>query len=85
MKIGGPNHTNFNPYKQQLEKQANVKKSNQRSDKLQISEEALKLHGKEPNDKRAAKVQEIKQQVAAGEYKIDIEKTSQKMLDFWGR
>ena len=86
MKINGPNHTNFNPYKQQLEKHANLKKASNRSDALEISKEALKLQeNNRPDEARKAKVQEIKQQVQSGEYKINFEKTAEKMIDFWRR
>ncbi|MCM3740230.1 flagellar biosynthesis anti-sigma factor FlgM [Oceanobacillus luteolus] len=86
MKINGPNHLNLNPYRQQMQKQMDVKKAENRSDELQISKEAFKLQGKDkPHEKRAAVVQEIKQQIATGEYKVDVEKTAQKMMDFWSK
>ncbi|WP_405100351.1 flagellar biosynthesis anti-sigma factor FlgM [Oceanobacillus sp. FSL H7-0719] len=84
MKINGPNQVNFNPYKQHLQKQADIKKAASKSDELQISKEALKLQEKEkPAEKRAAHIEQIKQAVDSGEYKVDIEKTAQKMIDFW--
>ncbi|MHA6252370.1 flagellar biosynthesis anti-sigma factor FlgM [Oceanobacillus sp. CAU 1775] len=84
MKINGPNQTNFNPYKQQIQKQVDLKKSSHKSDELQISKEALKLQeNKPPLAKRAAYVEEIKQQVDSGQYKVDYEQTAQKMIDFW--
>jgi negative regulator of flagellin synthesis FlgM len=86
MKINGPNHMNFNPYKQQMEKPAESKKGAERSDALEISKEALKLQeNQQPNKQRAEVVQEIKQQVETGEYKVDIERTAQKMIHFWRR
>ena len=84
MKINGPNQMNFNPYKQHLQKQADVKKITSKSDELQISKEALKLQEKEkPAEKRAAYVNQIKEAVESGEYKLQIEQTAQKMIDFW--
>ncbi|MCF3943439.1 flagellar biosynthesis anti-sigma factor FlgM [Oceanobacillus alkalisoli] len=84
MKINRFNQLNFNPYKQQLQKQTEMKKAAKRSDELQISKEALKLQEKDqPNNKRAEKVQEIKKQIENGEYKMNHEVTAQKMLDFW--
>ncbi|MCG5104028.1 flagellar biosynthesis anti-sigma factor FlgM [Oceanobacillus alkalisoli] len=84
MKINRSNQLNFNPYKQQLQKQTEMKKAAKRSDELQISKEALKLQEKDqPNNKRAEKVQEIKKQIENGEYKMNHEVTAQKMLDFW--
>lgn len=84
MKINGANQVNFNPYKQHLQKQADMKKSASKSDEIQISQEALKLQEKEkPAEKRAAYVEQIKQEVESGEYKIDVEKTARKMINFW--
>lgn len=84
MKINGANHTNFNLYKQQLQKQSAMKQKGNRSDELQISDEAMKLQEQgKTNESRNKTVQKIKQQVADGEYKIDYEKTAQKMIDFW--
>lgn len=84
MKINRPNQLNFNPYKQQLQKQAEMKKAAKRADELQISKEALKLQEKgQPNNNRAEKVQEIKQLIENGEYKVDHEVAAQKMIDFW--
>ncbi|WP_156855613.1 flagellar biosynthesis anti-sigma factor FlgM [Oceanobacillus sp. AG] len=84
MKINRPNQLNFNPYKQQLQKQTEMKKTAKRSDELQISKEALKLQEKgQPNNNRSKKVQEIKQQIENGEYKVDHEVAAQKMFEFW--
>jgi len=86
MKIDRSNQVNFNPYKQQIQKQMDMKKAENKSDELQISKEALKLQEKiKPNENREAYVQEIKQAVDTGEYKVDIEKTAQKMIDFWSK
>lgn len=84
MKINGQNHVNFNPYKQQLQKQAELKKPSNKSDELQISKEAMQLQEKDkPSEKRAAYVQEIKRAVDSGQYQVDVEQTAQKMIDFW--
>ena len=86
MKIDRSNQVNFNPYKQQIQKQMDMKKAENKSDELQISKEALKLQEKiKPNENREAYVQEIKQAVDNGEYKVDIEKTAQKMIEFWSK
>lgn len=86
MRINGPNHLNFNPYKQQMEKHDQMKKTSNRSDELEISKEAMKLQeNNQPNEARTNRVQEIKQQVANGEYKVNVEETAQKMIDFWRR
>ncbi|WP_249871321.1 flagellar biosynthesis anti-sigma factor FlgM [Oceanobacillus saliphilus] len=86
MKINGTNHTNFNPYKQQIQKQAEVKKDIQSKDQIEISSEAKQLQENEKtSEKRATHVQEIKQAVESGNYKVNPEKTAQKMLDFWSK
>lgn len=86
MKINGPNQTNFNPYKNQIQKQNEVKKEINKKDQIEISSHAKQLQENEkPNAKRAAYVQEIKNAVEAGEYKINHEKTAQKMIDFWSK
>ncbi|RLL47123.1 flagellar biosynthesis anti-sigma factor FlgM [Oceanobacillus piezotolerans] len=84
MKINGPNPTNFNPYKKIMEKQAAQQKEMKKQDQVEISEQAKQLQETDkPNAKRAAYVQEIKQAIQSGEYKVNAEKTAQKMIDFW--
>lgn len=86
MKIHGPNQTNFNPYKSHMQKQAEVKKELNKEDQLEISSQAKQLQeSKKPNAKRAAYVQEIKNAVEAGEYKVNPEKTAEKMIAFWSK
>ena len=86
MKIDRANQVNFNPYKQQIQKQAEMEKAENKSDELQISKEALKLQEKiKPNETREAYVQEIKQAVDNGQYKVNVEKTAQKMIEFWSK
>lgn len=84
MKIQGPNHTNFNPYKNQIQKQADANKEINQKDQLQISNQAKELQGNaKPSAERAAYVKEIKNAVDAGEYKVNHEKTASKMISFW--
>ncbi|SEA39371.1 negative regulator of flagellin synthesis FlgM [Thalassobacillus cyri] len=84
MKINGPNHTNLNPYQKQLNKQTEIKKAFQQEDKLEISHQAKNLQeNARPDAAREKKVAEIKQAVDQGEYKINAEKTAQKMIQFW--
>jgi negative regulator of flagellin synthesis FlgM len=86
MKINGPNQANFNPYKNQIQKQIEYKKALKPEDQLEISSQALKLQeNTKVNAKREAYVQEIKNRVEAGQYEINYEKTAQKMIDFWSR
>lgn len=86
MKINGPNQANFNPYKNQIQRQAEYKKALKQHDQLEISSQALKLQeNTKSNAKREAYVQEIKNRIETGEYEINYEKTAQKMIDFWSR
>lgn len=86
MKINGSNQTNFNPYKNQIQKQAEIKNDANKKDQIEISSAAKQLQESEKsNAKRASYVQEIKNQVESGEYKVNHEKTAQKMIDFWSR
>lgn len=86
MKIQGPNHTNFNPYKNHIQKQTSEKKDVNRQDQLQISTQAKKLQGNDlSSSKRATYVQEIKNAVDSGDYKVNPDKTAQKMIEFWNK
>ncbi|WP_042222441.1 flagellar biosynthesis anti-sigma factor FlgM [Oceanobacillus manasiensis] len=83
MKINGPNQTNFNPYKSHLQKHTEIKKET-KQDQLEISNQAKQLQeGGKTSPERAEYIQNIKKAVDAGEYKVDAEKTAQKMIDFW--
>ncbi|MEN2768731.1 flagellar biosynthesis anti-sigma factor FlgM [Ornithinibacillus xuwenensis] len=86
MKVNGPNQTNFNPYKNQIQKQTDYKKNVQQQDQLEISTQAMQLQeNTKVNAKREAYVQEIKNLVESGQYEIDFEKTAKKMIDFWSK
>ncbi|GGB55301.1 flagellar biosynthesis anti-sigma factor FlgM [Virgibacillus dakarensis] len=86
MKIHGPNQTNFNPYKNHIQKQAEYKKDRNQSDQLEISKQAKQLQeNSQPNAERAKYVQDIKQAVESGEYQVNPEKTAQKMIAFWSK
>ncbi|MFC4557528.1 flagellar biosynthesis anti-sigma factor FlgM [Virgibacillus kekensis] len=86
MKINGPNQSNFNPYKNQIQKQSEYAKDVNRKDQLEISSQAKQLlESEKPGAKRAAYVQQIKEAVDAGEYKVNHEKTAQKIIDFWSK
>ncbi|MEC5422862.1 flagellar biosynthesis anti-sigma factor FlgM [Virgibacillus sp. C22-A2] len=84
MKIHGPNQTNFNPYKNQVQKQVDHKKEVNKTDQIEISSQAKHLQGKDnPSAKRAEYIQEIKNAVDSGNYKVNPEKTAEKMIEFW--
>lgn len=86
VKINGPHHTNFNPYKNQLKAQENIKKETTSKDQLEISKQAKQLQETEkPDPKRATYVQEIKKAYESGEYQVDLKQTVQKMINFWSK
>ena len=84
MRIQGP-HPSINMYKQ-LQQQKITKSNPQQKDQLNISNTAKKMQqNKLPEAKRAEYVQEIKNLVQSGEYKIDDDKLAQKMISFWSK
>lgn len=83
MKIQGPNPY-LNAYKQTPHKNTSPNKTASMKDKVNISSEAMKMHGtKQQETERTAYVNEIKESIKSGEYKIDHEQLAQKMIDFW--
>ena len=86
MKIQGPNQTNFNPYKNQIHKQSKGITGGAKEDQLQISSQAKKMLEKnQPSTERAAHVNQIKEAVASGNYKVDFKTTANKMIDFFSK
>jgi len=84
LKIHGPNQTNINPYKHQAHKLDKIKNEVEREDRIEISNQAKHLQQKnKATIKREKQVDEIKQAVQSGDYKINYEKTAKKMIDFW--
>lgn len=84
MKINGTNHTNFNPYKNIVQKQNEIKDSIQKADKLQISNEAKSMLEKhQPNNDRVQHIKNLKEAIQSGQYEVNFEKTADKMIDFW--
>lgn len=83
MKIHGTNRSHINPYYEQQQKVRQSEKK-QTKDQLEISDAAKKL---QQNDQivntRQSYVQEIKQQIELGEYKIQYDQTSKKLIDFF--
>lgn len=82
MKIQGPNPY-LNIYKANQRPVKTNKNEKNKDDQLKISDEALQLLQGGKNVERQQKVSEIKTLVQSGEYKIDYEKTAEKLLKFW--
>lgn len=83
MKINGPNPTNFNPYKQSIQPKTEPKSEGNKKDQIEISSKAKQLQEGASDPKRAAYLEELKKKIDAGEYNVDVDKTAQKMMDFW--
>ena len=82
MKIQGPNPF-INKYRNQQQKQV-VHNTKSKNDELKISAKAKKLHQNDSTSiERSKYVADIKKRIQSGEYKIDYDKTAQKMIDFW--
>jgi len=86
MKIHGPNQTNFNPYKNHMQKQTEYMKDFQKKDQLEISAQAKKLLADTgPNTNRVKDVEEIKQAIDKGTYRVNHEQAAEKMIQFWSK
>ncbi|QDP41284.1 flagellar biosynthesis anti-sigma factor FlgM [Radiobacillus deserti] len=84
MKIQGPNHSNFNPYTKQIQRQQEIRKEIAKEDKVQISNQAKQLQeNTKPDPARLEKIEQLKQAVEAGSYQVDAKETAKKMLNFW--
>ncbi|MFC0299972.1 flagellar biosynthesis anti-sigma factor FlgM [Virgibacillus soli] len=84
MKIQGPNQTNFNPYKNIQKKLTQQSAGISKNDQLEISDMAKKLQDQgNIQTERKERIEKIKQAIDANEYKVNYEKTAQKMVDFW--
>lgn len=86
MKIHGSNMMHIHKYKNQAFKNTVSNEKNNQSDKLNISEKAKQLQESGKMDvKRSNYIQQIKQSVESGEYKVHPERTAQKMIEFWSK
>lgn len=87
MRIQGTNHvTGTNPYNKNQAKTNLASKSTKQTDQLTISAEAKALL-EEVNSKyhleRQAKVEQLKEKIASGNYKIEADKIADKLLEWW--
>lgn len=82
MRIQGPNPY-LNLYNQQKYEKVNNNKK-ETKDQLAISSEAkLMQMQKSQKAERKQHVQEIKERVQADEYKVDHQKTAEKLMKYW--
>ena len=83
MKINNFRPVNMNPYNKQMEKQDQLQ-SSKKKDKIEISPEALELQrGNQLEMDRHERVNELKNKVQSGEYKVNPEEIAHKMNSFW--
>ncbi|WP_102026684.1 flagellar biosynthesis anti-sigma factor FlgM [Salirhabdus sp. Marseille-P4669] len=83
MKIQGSNFNNINPYQKQIQKQAAIQQGN-RTDKVEISSKAQELlKGNPVEEARKTRVEQLKQDVQSGNYKVNYEETAKKMIAFY--
>ncbi len=84
MKIQGSNPI-LNAYQKQQQKVYDTKRTEQK-DKIDISQTAKSLQKNQQHEvNRQNQVQQLKEQVQQGEYKVNYEQLADKMIDFWSR
>ncbi|WP_342434571.1 flagellar biosynthesis anti-sigma factor FlgM [Paenibacillus sp. FSL H7-0442] len=85
MKINETNRIGaINPYQRNIEtgRQEELKKS-RRKDEVSISPEAMEMLNRSSDADRVKKIQELKQQVASGTYRVDADKITEKLLPYF--
>ncbi|MEC0234297.1 flagellar biosynthesis anti-sigma factor FlgM [Paenibacillus kribbensis] len=85
MKINETNRIGaINPYQRNMEtgRQEEQKKS-RRKDEVSISPEAMEMLNRSSDTDRVKKIQELKQQVASGTYRVDADKIAEKLLPYF--
>lgn len=85
MKIYNYGVNKVNPYQNQSLKTEQVKKSTFNvTDQLEISSAAKDLQGiKSYADERAERVQQLKEQIESGNYRVDAQKLASDMLKYY--
>lgn len=86
MKVNDVNRLQgINKYRTLDQKEKEIKQKNLKKDQISISEEAKALleQTKQPTDKH--RVKEIKEQIENENYKIDVLKTAEKMLEWFNK
>ncbi|MDE5414040.1 flagellar biosynthesis anti-sigma factor FlgM [Alkalihalobacterium chitinilyticum] len=86
MKINPYQSIQSNPYRKQVEKQASTSETKMKKDEIQISKAALELQQSTKIDAaRQEKVNELKEQIQSGNYKIDAQAIANKFYDYWNQ
>lgn len=85
MKINNIGPSGINPYKK-AEKLFNAAKSEQKTDKVEISSAAKELQqSNSVVSERLNKIEALKQQVQSGTYNMDPEATAKSIIDFYSK
>lgn len=88
MKVNEPGRVgNINPYQRNIETRDNhVDKKKFQKDQVSISTEAqemLDAHSQVQDPKRAERIQELKESVSTGNYKVDANKLVEKLMPYF--
>lgn len=74
----------MNPYRKDTNPKTSdsAGKRGKQKDEVHISSEAKMLHGVQEADLRSGRIQNLKQSVAAGAYRVEAEKIAEKLLPY---
>ncbi|WP_075982962.1 flagellar biosynthesis anti-sigma factor FlgM [Bacillus massilinigeriensis] len=85
MKINNFGTSGINPYKRQMNKLDAANKASQKvTDKIEISSAAKEMqHVSQISVQRQARVEELKNQVQSGSYKVQTDEVASSIIDFF--
>lgn len=72
-------------YKKQVDKMGKNENVRKKQDEVQISSEALQRQQETQDPERLKKVEALKQQIEAGQYKVDPKAVAAKFYDYWNQ
>lgn len=86
MKINPFNSVHNNPYRKQIEKQEKANDAQHKKDKLEISQVAKEMQESTKLEAaRQEKVNELKQKIESGDYKVDPYAVAKKFYEYWSK
>ncbi|WP_088104283.1 flagellar biosynthesis anti-sigma factor FlgM [Halalkalibacter urbisdiaboli] len=84
MKVNPYQSIQQNPYRKQVEKSDKAAAVSGKRDKLEISSQALEMQqGTRIEKERIDKVEQLKKQIEAGEYKVNPQAVAAKFYGYW--
>lgn len=84
MKVNPFNSVQQNPYRKQVERQEKAYEVSAKRDKIEISNIAKELQQSNKIDaSRQEKIEQLKEQIDSGNYKVDARAVAQKFYDYW--